>query len=104
MMGGNCVCRRYSVENLAIGNITAVTTLTVNVDVSSAGLNTGDGVLVTPRGTALTNGISLYGHIVDSNTIGLDFVNASAGAIDPVDTFDFDVYVFLQTGNKQQAV
>ena len=103
MMGGNCVCRRYTVANLVIANITAVTTLTVNVDVSSAGLTAGDGVLVTPR-AALTNGIAVYGHVVDSNTLGLDFVNASAGAIDPADTFDFDVYVFLQTGGVQQAV
>lgn len=91
--------QRFTVENLVIGNITAVTTLVVSVLVAGAGLQAGDGVQVTPRVAAgLTNGIAVYGVIIDATHIGIAFVNASAGAIDPADTFDFDIYVTKKTG------
>ncbi len=103
-MDGNAVTLRYTIENLVIASVGAVTTLTVSVALAAAQLGAGDGVLVTPRGAALTNGIAVYGIVIDSTHIGLCFVNASAGAIDPADTFDFDVYVVKKTGPVAQAL
>lgn len=99
-MNGNTVSRRFQITDLVIAAITAVSTATVSVAVTSGGLQVGAGVLVTPR-SALTNGIAVYGHVIDATHIGIDFVNASAGSIDPADTFDFDVFVFNSTGNVQ---
>lgn len=92
--------QRYTVENLAIGNITAVTSLLVAVTLAGQQLAAGDGVQVTLRSTtAMTNGITFYGVVVSATQIGIVFVNASAGAIDPADTFDFDIYVLKKSGN-----
>lgn len=98
--------QRYTVENLVIASIGAVTSLLVSVTLpTGSGLAAGDGVQVTPRvATGLTNGIAVYGVVVDSTHIGIVFVNASAGAIDPADTFDFDVYVTKKTGNAVASV
>lgn len=96
--------QRFTVENLVIASIGAVTTLVVSVTVAGAGLQAGDGVQVTPRvATGLTNGIAVYGVIIDATHIGIAFVNASAGAIDPADTFDFDIYVTKKTGQAVAA-
>jgi hypothetical protein len=98
--------QRFTVENLVIASIAAVTTLVVSVAVpTGSGLSAGDGVQVTPRvATGLTNGIAVYGVIIDATHIGIAFVNASAGAIDPADTFDFDVYVTKKTGAAVASV
>lgn len=91
--------QRVTVENLVIGNITAVTSLLVSVTVAGQQFAAGDGVQVTLRSaTAMTNGIAFYGVVVDATHIGIVFVNASAGAIDPADTFDFDIYVTKKSG------
>lgn len=92
--------QRYTVENLTIPSIGAVATTVVSVTVAGQALAAGDIVLVTPRvTTGLTAGIAVYGVIVSATVIGIAFVNASAGAIDPADTFDFDILVFRQSGN-----
>jgi len=96
--------QRYTVENLVIGNITAVLSLLVTVTVAGQQLSAGDGVQVTLRSaTPMTNGISFYGVVVSATQLGIVFVNASAGAIDPADTFDFDIYVTKKTGNPVAA-
>lgn len=96
--------QRYTVENLVIGNMLAVTSLLVSVTVAGQQLSAGDGVQVTLRSaTAMTNGIVFYGIVIDATHIGIVFVNASAGAIDPADTFDFDIYVTKKSGNPVAA-
>jgi hypothetical protein len=89
--------RRFQVTDLVVASVGAVTTLAVSVAITSGGLVLGDAVIVTPR-SALTNGIAIYGHVVDATHFAIDFVNASAGAIDPADTFDFDVFILTNTG------
>ena len=97
--------QRFTVENLVIASIDAVTTLVVSVVVAGAGLQAGDGVQVTVRSaTGITNGIAIYGVIIDATHIGIAFVNASAGAINPADTFDFDIYVTKKTGQAVAGV
>jgi|WetSurMetagenome_2_1015567.scaffolds.fasta_scaffold177595_2 hypothetical protein len=96
--------QHITVENLVIGNITAVLSLLVSVSVPGQQFAAGDGVQVTLRSaTAMTNGITFYGVVVDATHIGIVFVNASAGAIDPADTFDFDIYVTKKTGQAVAA-
>jgi hypothetical protein len=102
-MFGNAVLKAHvQITDLVIASITAVTTLVKTITVPGASFVAGDAVLVTPRvATGLTNGISIYGVVIAATQIGIAFVNASAGAIDPADTFDFDVYVLGNTGNLQ---
>lgn len=93
-----------TVENLVIASVGAVTTLVVSVSVPGQQFAAGDGVQVTPRvATGLTNGIGIYGVVIDATHIGIAFVNGSAGAIDPADTFDFDIYVTKKSGQAAAA-
>lgn len=94
---------RYTVENLVIGSIAAVTTLEVQVTLPGAAV--GDGGIAVPRGAAFTNGVAINPvRVSAANTVQIPFVNGSAGAIDPADTFDFDIYLFKKTGPTQAAV
>jgi len=100
-MFGNAVLKAHiQVTDLAIASITAVTTLVKTITVAGANFVAGDAVLVTVRSTTgITNGIAMYGVVIAATQVGIAFVNASAGAIDPADTFDFDVYVLAGSGN-----
>jgi hypothetical protein len=94
---------RYTITNLVIGNITAVNTL--EVQVTLPGAQVGDSGFACPRDAKMTNGISINPlRVTAPNTVQIPFVNASAGAIDPADTFDFDVYLFRASGNVQAAI
>lgn len=91
---------RYTLTNLVIGNITAVTTL--EVQVTLAGVAVGDTGIAAPRDAKMTNGIAINPiRVTAANTAQIPFVNASAGAIDPADTFDFDVFIFRGSGPSQ---
>jgi len=93
---------RYTVTNLTIPSIDAVTT--TEVEVTLQGARVGDGGIAVPR-AAFTNGVAILPVFVTAdNTAQIPFCNASAGAINPDDTFDFDVYLFRATGPLQAAV
>lgn len=95
-MGGNCSVFRYLVNNLVIPSIGAAGT--GEVSVSLPGAKVGDIGIAMPR-QALTAAISVQPvRITADNTGSIPFVNGSAGAIDPVDTMDFDVVLFRATG------
>lgn len=95
-MLSNAVLKAHvAIDNLVIGNVTAVTTLVVSVTVSPAFLTAGDGILVTCRAAAgFTAKLGFYAVVVDSTHIGLCVFNAAAADADPADTFDWDFYVF----------
>lgn len=94
---------RYTVTNLVIPNLLAVTT--TEVQVTLAGAKVGDSGWACPRDAKLTDGVAMLPiRVTADNTAQIPFVNASAGAINPADTFDFDVYLFRATGNLQAAV
>jgi hypothetical protein len=96
MIPSNSVLKAHvAIDNVVIGNVTTVTTRVISITVSPGFLAAGDGVLVTCREpTGFTARLSLYAVIVDSTHIGLCIPNPSAADVDPVDTFDFDFYVF----------
>lgn len=97
MFSGNCTVLRYSFSNLVIASIGAVTTLEVAVPLPGA--LPGDVGIAIPRDGAFTSGIAINPIRVTAADAGvIPFVNGSAGAIDPADTFDFDVYLFRATG------
>jgi hypothetical protein len=103
-MLGNCVVNRYLVNNLVIGSIGAVATVEVTVTVSSGGLVVGDIGVAVPR-AAFTGGVAVGPvRVVTATTFVIPFINASAGALDPADTFEFDVFIFRGTGNLTQSV
>ncbi len=94
---------RYTVTNLVIPSIAAVTTTEVQVTLTGAKI--GDSGFACPRDAKMTNGIAILPiRVTADNVAQIPFCNASAGAIDPADTFDFDVYLFRATGNLQAAV
>lgn len=94
---------RYTVTNLVIPSIGAVTT--TEVQVTLVGARVGDSGFAAPRDAKMTSGIAINPIRVTANdTVQIPFVNASAGAIDPADTFDFDVYLFKATGSLAAAV
>lgn len=100
---GNASVYRYTVTNLVIPSIAAVTT--TEVQVTLAGARVGDSGIACPRDAKLTSGLALNPiRITADNTAQIPFVNASAGAIDAADTFDFDVYLFRATGQLSGAV
>ena len=78
---------------------------TTEVQVALVGARVGDSGIACPRDAKFTNGIAILPLRVTANdVVQIPFCNASAGAIDPADTFDFDVYLFRATGNLQGAV
>lgn len=94
---------RYTVTNLVIPSIAAVTT--TEVQVTLQGCRVGDSGFACPRDAQMTSGIAILPLRVTANdTAKIPFCNASAGAIDPADTFDFDVYLWRATGGLAGAV
>lgn len=97
-MSGNTVTYRYSVNNLVIASIGAAGSLDVAVVLQGA--KVGDVGIAIPR-QALTAGVSINPiRITADNAGAIQFVNGTAGAIDPVDTMDFDVVLFRSTGQS----
>jgi hypothetical protein len=95
--GGSFGGARYVVNNLVIPSIGAVAT--TEVQVTLPGVKVGDSGFACPRDAKLTAGISILPiRVTAADTAQIGFVNSSAGAIDPADTFDFDVYIFKSTG------
>lgn len=102
---GNCVVKRFQVDNLVIANIVAATTLEVAVALpANSGVAVGDVGLAYPRDAALSTGLGINPVICRvANTIIIPFVNGTAGAINPADTFDFNIFMFLGTGALQPS-
>ena len=105
-IGGNCVVKRFRLNNLVIGNIGAAGSLNVDVAISAAhGLTTDSVGIAIPVDADLTAGLPTPIVRATSNVnLRLRFVNPSAGAIDPADTFDWDVFMFQPTGMIDQTV
>lgn len=94
---------RYTITNLVVASIAAVTT--TEIQVTLPGVKVGDSGFFAPRDAKMLNGIALLPiRVTADNTAQLPFCNASAGALDVADTQDYDVYVFRATGNLQAAV
>lgn len=88
---------RYTIDNLVIGAIGAVTTLEVQVALPGAAL--GDVGIACPRDAIFTAGISINPVRISAAGIGqIPFVNGSAGSINPADTFDFTIVLFKASG------
>ena len=105
-MDGNAVVRRFRFNNLVIANIGAVTNLAVDVAVTAGMVAAGDIGFAIPVDNPIDGGIpAIIPCIATTNAnIRLIFTNASAGAINPADTFDFNVVMFPQVGNLAQTV
>jgi hypothetical protein len=94
----NTATYRYTVNNLVIASIGAAASL--DVPVSLPGAKVGDVGIAIPR-QALTSGVAINPLRVSAdNTAVIQLVNGTAGAIDPVDTMDFDVVLFRGTGQS----
>lgn len=101
--GGNGNTLRFTVANLVIPSIAAVTTTEVQVALN--GVKTGDIGIAIPIDAKFTNGLGINPVRASADNVGqIPFVNGSAAAIDAADTFDFVVVMFRQTGAIAGAV
>jgi len=98
---------RFRLNNLAIASIGAAGSLNVDVTISALPANYVNAVgFAIPVDADLTAGLPapVMARITSATNLRLRFVNPSAGAIDPDNTFDWNVYIFPETGNVQQTV
>lgn len=97
---------RFRVNNPAIGNIGAAGSLNVDFTINAVPSDWVGAVgFAVPADADLTAGLPPpMARITSTTNLRLRFVNPSAGAIDPADTFDYDVFVFPLRGNPQQTI
>jgi hypothetical protein len=96
----NCVIKRYRANNVTIPDIVTETNAYVDITVPADPRVTVDAVgICVPVDADFTDGVGILPCRMTTNTnLRLGFVNASAGNIDPDNTFDFDIILILSTG------
>jgi hypothetical protein len=107
MYESNGQSMRFRLNNLVIASVGAAGSLNVDVAINALPADyVGSVGWALPRDADLTAGLPgpIQARITSTTNLRLRFVNPSAGAIDPVDTFDFDVFIFPATGNVQQTI
>ncbi len=105
MLMGNFTCKRFRLNNLVVGSVGAAGSLNVDVTITSDASLVGAVGFAAPVDADLTAGLPLpYARVTAATNLRLRFANPSAGAIDPADTFDWDVYMFVPTGQTQQTI
>jgi hypothetical protein len=97
---------RFRLNNLVVANIGAAGSLNVDVAITAvpAGYVGAIGFAVPVDADFTAALCAPMARITSTTNLRLRFPNASAGGIDPADTFDWDVIVFLETGNAQQTI
>jgi hypothetical protein len=105
-IGGNCVVKRFRLNNLVVGAVGAADSLNVDVVVAAThGLTTDCIGIAVPVDADWTAGLPLPTVRATSATnLRLRFVNPTAAPVDPADTFDWDVFMFMPTGAIDQTV
>lgn len=104
--GGNVSALLFKLNNLVVASIGAAGSLNVDVAIAAvpAGLVGATG-FAYPIDADLTAGLPPpYARIQSTTVLRLRFANPSAGAIDPADTFDWDVFIFPSVGQVQQTI
>jgi hypothetical protein len=97
---GNCVVKRFRANNVVIPNIVTVTTASVDIAIPADPRVTTDAIgFAVPVDANFTNAVGINPCRATSNVnLRLRFVNAANNDINPGDTFDFDIILFLPTG------
>ena len=96
----------FRLNNLAVGSVGAAGSLNVDVTITAVPSSwVGSIGIALPIDADLTAGLPPPSARITSTTnLRLRFANPSAGAIDPADTFDYNVFLFVPSGNLQQTV
>lgn len=97
---------RFRLNNLVVGSIGAAGSLNVDSTITAVPAEwVGCIGFAVPTDADLTAALGApMARITSTTNLRLRFSNGSAGAIDPADTFDFDVFIFLETGQIQQTI
>lgn len=98
---------RFRLQNLVVANIGAAGSLNVDTAINSLPASYVGAVgFAVPVDNDLTAGLPgpIMARITSQTNLRLRFVNPSAGGIDPADTFDWDVFIFPETGAAQQTI
>jgi hypothetical protein len=98
---------RFRLNNLVVANIGAAGSLNVDTAINALPTSFVNAVgWAVPIDSDLTAGLPgpVMARITSTTNLRLRFVNPSAGGIDPADTFDWDVFIFPETGNAQQTI
>jgi hypothetical protein len=103
---GNVTIKRYRANNVVIGNITTETTLAVDITVPADPRVTTDAIgICIPVDADFTDGVQILPCRMTSNTnLRLQFANAMNNDVNPADTFDFDIILFLATGANALSI
>ena len=103
---GNGQIQRFRLNNLVVGSIGAAGSLNVDVTIAAVPAEwVGATGFAIPTDADLTAGLPApMCRITSTTNLRLRFVNPSAGAIDPADTFDFDANVVIPSGQAQQTI
>lgn len=106
MIGNANLIKRFRLNNLVIANIGAAGSLNVDVTITAVPSDWVGAVgFAIPTDADFTAALSApMCRITSTTNLRLRFANASAGGIDPADTFDFDVWMFIPTGQAQQTI
>lgn len=104
--GGNAQIQRIRLNNLAVGSVGAAGSLNVDVTISAVPAEwVGATGVAYPTDADLTAGLlPPYARLTSTTNLRLRFVNPSAAGIDPADTFDWDVYLNIPSGQVQQTI
>lgn len=97
---------RFRLNNLTIASVGAAGSGNTDVTITAVPaewVNAIGFALPTDADWTAALGI-VQARIISTTSLRLRVANPSAGAIDPADTFDFDVFIFLPTGQVQQTV
>jgi hypothetical protein len=103
-MFANANVKRFTVNNLVVGEIPAGETVEVIFTIPNSGISPGDVGLACPV-AALINGISMLPAVSRPNyppgQLSIPFVNATAAPITPDPTIDYFIFMFKATGESK---
>ncbi len=96
----------FRLNNLVVGSIGAAGSLSVDVTITAVPAAwVGSIGMALPIDAVLTAGLPPpTARITTTTNLQLRFANPSAGAIDPADTFDFNVFLVVPAGALQQTI
>jgi hypothetical protein len=106
MFDAACQAVRFVLNNLVVASVGAAGSTNVDTTINAVPASWVGAVgFALPTDADLTAGLPPPSARVTTTTnLRLRFANPSAGAIDPADTFDWQVFVFVPAGTPQQTV
>ncbi len=106
MFTGNCQVLRFRLNNLVVASVGAVASVNNDVTITAlpASMVGCIGIAIPTEADMLAGMLPPIVRLTSTTNLRLRFVNPSAGALDLADTHDWDVYLFVPSGQNQQTI